>query len=100
MHLSRFTNALTAISVKYFGLKITNLQIVTTSPYADRILEDTLYVSEGIYNKGYSLWKGRYVLLKNKLSFGWKYHTIYQKSIIAELFKYLYGYIAEKYPKL
>lgn len=100
MHLSRFTNALTAISVKYFGLKITNLQIVTTSPYADRILEDTLYVSEGIYNKGYSLWKGRYVLLKNKLSFGWKYHTIYQKSIIAELFKYLYGYITEKYPKL
>ena len=100
MHMTRFANALTAISVKYFGLEITNPQIVAESPYAERILEDTLFHSEGLYNKGYSAWVGRWRLIQNKMSYGWKYHKIYQRSLLWELAKSGFAFIFEKNPKL
>lgn len=100
MHLTRFADALTAISVEHFGLKITNPAIHTTSPYAERVLDDTLFKSEGLFNKGYSAWKSRFVQVKNKLTSGWKYYKIYQKSILCELTKNVFAFLFEKNPKL
>lgn len=100
MHLTRFADALTAISVEHFGLQITNPAIYTTSPYAERVLEDVLYKSEGVYNKNYSAWKSRFVQVGNKLSSVWKYHKIYQKSVFVELTKSLFAFLFEKNPKL
>lgn len=100
MHMARFADALTAISVKHFGLEITNPAIHTTSPYADRILEDTLFKSEGLFNKGYSAWKSRFMQVRNKFSYTWKYHKIYQKSILCELFRSGFAFLFEKNPKL
>ena len=100
MHMTRFADALTAISVEHFGLQITNPAIHTTSPYAERILHDTLYNSEGLFNKNYSAWKSRFVQVKNRLSYGWKYHKIYQKSIILELIRSVGAFLFEKNPKL
>lgn len=100
MHMTRFANALTAISVEYFGLQITNPAIQTSSPYAKRVLEDTLFKSEGVYNKGYSAWTSRLKLVQNKFSYTWKYHKIYQKSVVWELAKNVWGFIFEKNPKL
>lgn len=100
MHMTRFADALTTISVKYFGLEITNPAIHTTSPYAERVLEDTLFKSEGLFNKGYSAWKSRFVQVQNKLASGWKYHKIYQKSVIIELMRSTFAFLFEKNPKL
>lgn len=100
MHMTRFADALTAISVEHFGLEITNPAIHTTSPYAERILEDTLFKSDDLFNKGYSAWKLRLVQVKNKFSFGWKYHQIYQKSILGELIKGAVAFVFERNPKL
>ena len=100
MHMTRFANALTAISVKHFGLEITNPQIVTESPYVDRILEDTLFKSEGLYNKECSAWRKRFLLVKNKLSFAWKYHKIAQKSVLVELIRNVFAFLFERSPKL
>lgn len=100
MHLTRFVDALTTISVEHFGLQVTNSAIHTTSPYAERILHDTLYESEGLFNKDYSAWKSRFILVKNKFVFGWKYHKIYQKSILLELIKSIFAFIFERKPKL
>lgn len=100
MHMTRFADALTAISVEHFGLQITNPAIHTTSPYAERVLEDTLYKSNGVFNKGYSPWKARFVQVKNKFSFGWKYHKIYQKSVLVELLKSGWAFCFERTPKL
>ncbi len=100
MHLTRFADALTAISVEHFGLEITNHAIHTTSAYAERVLDDTLFKSEGLFNKGYSAWMSRFVQVKNKLTSGWKYHKIYQKSIIGELIKNVFAFLFEKNPKL
>lgn len=100
MHMTRFADALTAISVEYFGLEITNSAIHTTSPYAERVLADTLFESEGIHNKRYSAWKSRFALVKNRFAYGWKYHKIYQKSILLELIKNGFAFLFEKNPKL
>lgn len=100
LHMTRFADALTAISVQYFGLEITNPAIHTTSPYAERVLEDTLYKSEGLFNKGYSAWKSRFVQVRNKFSYTWKYHKIYQKSVFIELMKSAFAFLFEKNPKL
>lgn len=100
LHMTRFADALTAISVKQFGLEITNTAIHTTSPYADRVLEDTLFKSEGLFNKGYSAWKSRFVQVRNKFSYTWKYHKIYQKSVIIELIRSAFAFLFEKNPKI
>ena len=100
MHMTRFADALTAISVEYFGLQITNPAIHTSSPYSERILRDTIENSDGIHNKGYSAWKSRFMQIKNKFSFAWKYHKIYQKSLLLELSKSVLAFLFEKRPKL
>ena len=86
--------------MKHFGLEISNPAIHTTSPYADRVLEDTLFKSEGLFNKGYSAWKSRFVQVRNKFSYTWKYHKIYQKSVIVELIRSTFAFLFEKNPKL
>lgn len=100
MHMTRFADALTAISVEYLGLEITNPDIHTASPYTYRVLEDTLFKSEGLFNKGYSAWQARWMLVRNKIAYGWKYHKIYQKSILLELIKNGFAFLFEKNPKL
>ena len=100
MHMTRFADAMTAICVEHFGLQITNPAIHTSSSYAERILHDTIQNSEGIHNKGYSSWKSRFMQIKNKFSFAWKYHKIYQKSLLLELSKSIFAFIFEKHPKL
>lgn len=100
MHMTRFADALTTISVDHLGLQITNPAIHTSSPYAERILNDMINNSEGLFNKGYSSWKSRFMQIKNKLSFAWKYHKIYQKSLLLELSKSIFAFIFEKHPKL
>ena len=100
MNMTRFADALTAISVEHLGLEITNPAIHTTSPYAERILHDTLYHSEGVFNKKASAWLKRLMLVRNKLSYGWKYHKIYQKSILVELTRSVFAFLFEKNPKL
>ena len=100
MHLTRFADAMTAISVEHFGLQITNPAIHTTSPYAELILRDTINNSDGLFNKGYSAWKSRFLQIRNRLSFAWKYHKIYQKSLLVELTKSLFAFLFERHPKL
>lgn len=100
MHLHRFADALTAISVEHLGLQVTNPAINTSSPYAERILSDTINNSEGLFNKGYSAWKSRFIQIGNKFSFAWRYHKIYQKSLLLELSKSIFAFIFEKHPKL
>lgn len=99
MNMTRFANVMTAIAVQYLGLEITNPAIQTSSPYIERVLEDT-FKSEGLHNKGYSTWVVRFLLIVNKLSFSWKFHKIYQKSIIVELARSIIAFLIERNPKL
>ncbi len=100
LHLTRFANVLTAISVKYFGLQITNPNITTESEFAERVLDDVLVKSNSLFNKGYSPWKSRIKNVGNKFAFAWKYHKIYQKSVVIETLRSALAYFFDKKPKL
>lgn len=100
MNMMRFANALTAISVNYLGLKISNNSIIVESPYMDIVLDDTLNQENNVFNKGYSSWRARFVQVRNRFSFVWKYHKIYQKSMLWELAKSGFAFVFERNPKL
>ena len=100
LKMTRFADALTAIAVEHLGVEITNSAIHTTSPYAERILRDTLCNSDGVFNRNVSVWAKRLMLVRNKLSNGWKYHKIYQKSATLELIKSIFAFVIERNPKL
>lgn len=99
MHLTRFANALTAISIERFGLKVEHPDIVTASPYAERILKDCLQ-SDTLFNKGYSAWRGRFVQIKNRITSSWRYHKIYQKSVVVEIIRSVWAFFFERNPQL
>jgi hypothetical protein len=100
LHLTQFANALTAISVDCLGLKITNSSLICSSEFADRVLDDVLFQSDSLFNKGYPAWKSRLVQVRNRFSFNWKYHKIYRKSVVAETLRATTALFFDRNPKL
>ena len=92
-HLLRFANAITAMCVKYLGVQITNPDITTKSPYADKILHSALYDDDYIYGVGESRWGGRWHLVKSLFKYRWKYEEIYQQSVWKQLWWYFTGFL-------
>ena len=92
-HLRRFADAITAICVKHLGIQINNSEIVTESPYADKILQSALYDDDYIYGAGESRWGGRWHLVKSLFKYRWKYEEIYQQSVWKQLWWYFTGFL-------
>lgn len=93
-HLRRFEDAMTAIAVNYLGIKVTqNLQITTESPYAEKILHNTLYEDDYVFSSGESGWKNRWHIVKNLFKYRWKYEEIYQQSVWKQLWWYASGFV-------
>lgn len=92
-HLRRFADAATAISVERLGIKITNPAIVTTSPYADKILHNALFDDDYVFSSGESGWKNRLHIVKNLFHYRWKYEEIYEESIYLQLWYYVTGFL-------
>lgn len=92
-HLRRFADAITAISVKYLGVKISNPKIATKNPYAEKIVLSALYDNDYIYGVGESLWGGRWHLVKSLFKHRWKYEEIYQQSVWKQLWWYITGFL-------
>jgi len=92
-HLRRFADAMTAIAVNYLGIKVTqNSQITTESPYAEKILHNTLYEDDYVFSSGESSWKNRWHIVKNLFKYRWKYEEIYQQSVWKQLWWYTSGF--------
>lgn len=104
-HLRRFADAMTAIAVKYLGVKIDNenpnqnekvtlgVQIVTKSPYAEKILENALYEEDYVFGSGDGSWHNRWHLVRNLFRYRWKYEEIYETSPWKQLWWYATGYL-------
>ncbi len=92
-HLKRFADVVTAISVECFGLKIVNNEIVTVSPYVDRIMHSTLHDNEYVFGSGEGSWHNRWHLIRNLFHYRWKYEEIYQQSIYKQLWYYATGFL-------
>lgn len=92
-HLKRFADAMTAIAVKYIGIKITNTAIVSEGAYADKIIHSALYDEDYVFGSGKGNWYNRLHLISNMFHYRWKYEEIYQTSVWKQLWWYATGYI-------
>jgi hypothetical protein len=92
-HLKRFADAATAICVKYLGVKVSNPDITTNSPYAEKILDSALYDDDYVFGSGEGSWHNRWHLVKNLFRYRWKYEDIYEESVWRQLWFYVSGYL-------
>lgn len=99
-HLRRFVDALTAMAVRYCGVRITCPAVVAESPYVDRVLTSILYDDASISNQGKGAWWKRTKKLSNIFRYQWKYRDIYQKSYVGQIAKLAYGFLFDRNPKL
>ena len=92
-HLKKFADAMTAIAVKYIGIKIINTTIVSESAYADKITHSALYDEDYVFGSGKGNWYNRLHLIRNMFHYRWKYEEIYQTSVWKQLWWYATGFI-------
>lgn len=92
-HLRRFLDVMNDIAVHYFGVTLNGKDIVTSSPYTEKVLNSILYDEDFVFGSGEGSWRNRIHLLKNLWKYRWKYNEIYQESIVKQLYYYASGYL-------
>lgn len=93
LHLRRFADAATAISVDFLGIKVANPAITTNSPFAEKILQSALYDDDYVFGSGEGSWHNRWHLVRNLFHYRWKYEDIYETSPWRQLWYYASGYL-------
>lgn len=91
-HLRRFADVCTDIAVHYLGVKLDDPQIVTSSPYTSRVLDSTFNDNDYVFSSGEGGWKNRWHIVRNLWKYRWKYHIIYQHTVLRQLWFYATGY--------
>ena len=92
-HLRRFADVMTDIAVHKLAIPLNTKLITRQSPYTDDVISSTLYDKDYVFNSGKGGWRNRFHIVKNLFHYRWKYHQIYQSSIIKQLFYYVTGYL-------
>ena len=86
-------DALNDIAVHRLGVAVTVPGVTVDSPYADRILHSALYDKDFVFSSGKGGWANRLHLVTNMFKYSWKYHRIYQESVLKQLWFYATGFI-------
>lgn len=92
-HMRRFADVTTDIAVHYLGVKLDYPQIVTISPYTEKVIHSTLYDKDYVFSSGEGSWANRMHILKNLFKYRWKYNEIYQRSIASQFWYYVVGFV-------
>lgn len=92
-HFKRFVDVMNDIAVHKLGVKVHNPLIATDSPYTDKVLHSIFHDKDFVFGSGKSGWANRLHLVTNLFKYSWKYHQIYQDSILKQLWYYASGYI-------
>lgn len=92
----RFVDAINAIAAEQFGFEFNNPDIVKSSLYAERMLQDILFEDAKIYNSNTSKWHKRLKLISNIYSYAWKHRDIGQSSNLRYLWDLVYGFITKR----
>lgn len=92
-HFRRFVDVTTDIAVHRFGISLPNIMITDNSPYAEKVIQSTMSDNDYVFNNSKGGWYNRWHILKNLFKYRWKYHLIYQHSIMRQLWFYFVGFI-------
>ena len=92
-HLRRFADVMTDIAVHCLGVGLDNPAVGCSSPYTEQVLKSTFYDEDYVFSSGQGGWTNRWHIVRNLWKYRWKYHKIYQHSILRQLWFYATGYI-------
>ena len=96
---TRFVNALNAIAVDYLGFEFCD-KVEVDRTLSERILHDVLYGGASIFNQNMPKWRVRLAIVRSYANAVWKYHKVYRRSAVVELFCIVLGFLLERQPKL
>ena len=91
--LRKFVDCATALAVEIFNIKIINPKIVTTSPYAERVLDSVLNDDNAVFSQNVGAWRKRFMLVRNLFASRWKYKAFSSTGIVAKFASLVWGYI-------
>lgn len=89
----RFVDASNEIITKYFGVALSNKDIICASPFTKRLLDDTLYEDAKVFSKGKGKWYNRFKLITNMYTYRWKHRDIARSNSIYYFWSIVSGYI-------
>ena len=92
-HLRRFVDVATDIAVNLLGVRLSNPSIITKSRYTSKVIHSTLYDKDFVFSSGKGGWSNRWHIVSNLFKYRWKFHQIYEHSIIRQLWFYASGYL-------
>ena len=89
-HMRRFVEVATDFAVNYLSISLNDKTIITNNPYTSKVVHSTLYDDDFVFNSGKGVWANRWHIVRNTIKYRWKYHQIYQHTIIRQLWHYAY----------
>ncbi len=95
-HLRRFAEVATDFAVNYLGVPLNNREIVSSCQYTAKVIHSTLYDDDFVFNSGKGKWANRWHIVKNLFKYRWKFHEIYQKSVVGQLWRFVRGLLLKK----
>ena len=87
-----FVDCSTALAVKVLGIKITNPNIVTESPYAEQVLSSIINDDDAVFSQNIGAWRKRVMLVRNIFASKWKYKAFTTRSMFATFVSLVWGY--------
>ena len=96
-----FAECISIISHKYFGSPLPVIFANSNMPdLEEKLINSILYDNDTIFNKHYSKWKTKYMLVKNALLSNWKYQSFSEDSSLLHTLRSILGFFFERNPKL
>lgn len=92
-HLHRFVDVATDIAVSLLGVRLDNPSITTKSRFTNKVIHSTLYDEDFVFSSGKGGWANRLHIITNLFKYRWKYHQVFQHSIIRQLYYYVIGFL-------
>lgn len=91
-HLRRFADVMTDIAVRYLGVNVSVI-VNVDKELTERVLHSTFYDDDYVFSSGQGGWANRWHIVRNLWKYRWKYHKVYQHSILRQLWFYATGYL-------
>ena len=87
-----FVDCSTAVAVKVFGIKMTNPNVVTESPYAERVLASIINDDDAVFSQNVGAWRKRMMLVRNIFASKWKYKAFTNRGMFSTFISLAWGY--------
>ena len=91
--MRKFIDCSTAIAVKYLGIEITNPQVVTESPYTERVFNSIIKDDTAVFSQNIGKWRTRLLLVRNLFASRWKYEAFASRGIFSHFIVLAWGFL-------